>query len=99
MSYEIVGKYIIKLSEARDLHMINMPKGAKVISVINQREDLAIYAIIKDDDYIPTVDYIIRQFRIAGTGHPLNLPVSAKFVGTVSFRDGALILHVWDCGE
>lgn len=80
----------------RDLAVLDMPQGAKPISVLNQNENLVIYAEVVDEYKRPRVQ---RHFRIAGTGHPLGLPVNAVFIGTVSFREGSLIFHIYDLGE
>jgi hypothetical protein len=44
-----------------------------------------------------------RWFRVAGTGHPLEGTMPSDhdgdYVGTFQLSDGALVFHVFDCGE
>ena len=88
-----IFKYAAPLSEIDDFVEVEMPTEAKIVSVINQRETLAIYAQVFDYDSTKQV----RRFRVAGTGHPIDdLGVNARFLGTVSFRGGGLVFHVWE---
>lgn len=87
-----VWKFTLQLSELDDIVAINMPRGAKPLSVANQNETLVLYAMV--DPELPVVS---REFRVAGTGHPLtNIPKMKNFLGTVLFREGSLVFHVWE---
>jgi len=76
-----------------DRQTVKMPKGAYVLpSAQTQFDRLTVWAIV--DDKAPMED---REFRIAGTGHPLDdlNPADWKFLGTVQMMDGGLIWHVF----
>ena len=76
----------------------DMPRGARVLSVLGlyriKQEFLAVYTEANTD--IPKVK---RKFKVVSTGHVLNLPVNARFVGSAAFLDGSVVLHVFDLGE
>ena len=74
-----------------DASVIEMPHGAKLLSVANQRETICLWAAV--DTRAPKVG---RRIQVCGTGHPLPL---GEFVGTVVLHRGALVFHVFDCGE
>lgn len=70
--------------------VLDLPKGAEVLSVLNQREELVLYAKVD-----PTATEVEpQQFAVRGTGHVLSGEEGA-FIGTVSFMSGSLILHVF----
>lgn len=73
---------------------IEMPRAARVLSVQAQEGRPFLWAQVDTEQ--PTVR---RQFRVAGTGHPLEGEVvdSWAFVGT--FQVGPIVIHVWDAGE
>lgn len=74
-----------------DYATINLPVGAQVLSAGNQKETLNIWVLVDIDE----TEVEIRQFRIAGTGHPLveEYPI---FINTVSFAQGNLIFHIFE---
>ena len=72
-----------------DHQRIQMHKGAKVLSVQVEDEDLNVWALVD-----PSAEEIDVSFRIAGTGHIIdNEVVNAEFLGTVQ-RNG-LVFHIW----
>lgn len=79
----------------RDYSIVQMPKGARILSVGNKNETLCVWALVETS--APMVE---RTFRIAGTGHPVNYDVTPEmFVGTAMFESGRLVFHVFDMGE
>jgi hypothetical protein len=81
-----VWKFPLKLT---DFQTVKLPMGSRIISVLNQREGPVLYAEVEsmaDRDE----SWNIYTF---GTGHPLIATSGAKFLGTLSFRDGSLIFH------
>ncbi len=94
----VIHKYSTLVGDVDDIIYHDMPVGARVVSVANVpapgQEWLAIYAEVN-----PSRNKVKRKFRVAGTGHPLDLPTNAQFVGTAVFMNGRYILHVYDCGE
>lgn len=89
-----IWKFSKSLHELDDIISFEMPRYAHVLSVANQNECLAIYAEVD-----PNKQPVTRRFRVAGTGHPLELPAGSGFVGTVLFRGGSLVFHVFDLGS
>lgn len=86
-----VWKFPTELSQVDDVVELMIPAGAKVLSAVNQRETLCIYA--ECDPQAPPVK---RRFRVAGTDHPLTPAVNRRFVGTVIFMGGDFVLHVYE---
>lgn len=75
-----------------DRQTIMMPKDAYVLpSAQIQFDMITVWAVV--DDKAPLE---ARQFRIAGTGHPLDdIDLNWRFLGTVQMLTGELIFHVF----
>lgn len=86
-----IHKYTLEID---NVAAANMPRGARILSVGNQRESLCVWALVDTDK--PKTG---RGFRVVGTGHPIENAERFAFLGTVQFRDGALVFHVFDMGE
>jgi hypothetical protein len=79
--------------------VVQMPKGARVLSV-GRQEGLVVWYLCD-----PEAPSIHRLFRIESTGIPflepmdrfLRPPPKESFIGTVTNGDGGI--HVFDCGE
>lgn len=79
---------------------VEMPAGARLLSVAFQGDDLCVWAEVDPD--APKVQ---RRFTVVGTGHDLP-SAPGEFVGTAHtdgiagiFGFGALVFHVYDQGE
>lgn len=70
---------------------IQMPVGAKVLSVINQREAVALYYQFINGETVVAP----RRFEVMYTGAPFE-DQERTFIGTVSTHNGAMILHVFE---
>jgi len=81
-----VWKFNLKPHDNR----IEMPCGAKLMSVAFQGNDLKLWAQI-EDGRTPE----IRLVRVVGTGHEID--AADRFVGT-AFHPIGLVFHVFDCG-
>jgi hypothetical protein len=69
---------------------ISMPVGAKVLTAREQNDAICIWAEVD-----PEAEKVLRHFRIYGTGH--DMPDDpGTYIGTTSFRGGALIFHVYE---
>ena len=96
-----IHKYSIPGPELSDVITFDMPTDAKVLSVGNQRECLCIWAEVETDTIDPKNKakpmMSVRLFRVAGTGHPLEvgLPLG-RFIGTVMFANGSLVFHIYE---
>ena len=84
---QMVYKYPLELT---DTQQIEMPDGARLLSVKNQQGTLCLWALV--DPHAPMVK---RTIYVLGTGHTRNDEVSAElFVGTVLM--GWLVWHVFE---
>jgi len=86
-----IYKYPIKVIDEQELQL---PKGYKLLTVINQNDVPVIYAIV-DTEEIKTETLWIRIF---GTGNALDddyLNNSYDYLGTVITCGGSLIWHVF----
>ena len=84
-----IYKYAI---EATDDLIIEMPKGAIILTVQVQRGYPCIWAII--DTNAPMVRRHLKVFR---TGHPM--PATIPYIGTFQIMGGDLVFHLFDVGE
>lgn len=72
---------------------IEMPKGAKLLSVQGQYATVCIWALVD-----PDAEKVARCFRMYGTGHPMSHP-ELPYVGTFQVHGGQLVFHLFDAGE
>lgn len=86
----IIGKF--KLSTT-DVQTVEISEPANILSVIEQRDEIVLYAEMKRG--APTVK---KQICIIGTGNPMP-EYPGRFIGTVSTEQGSLIWHVYDRTE
>lgn len=70
---------------------LTLPAGSKILSVINQRDVIRIYAMV-DPRTERTEKYSIE---IYGTGHTIRHDDTYKFLGTVVLYDGEIVFHVF----
>lgn len=69
---------------------VEMPKGAQVLAVREQGEDICLWALVD-----PTATKEKRRFVGFGTGHTVpDTPMS--FIGTAHLRGGTLVFHVFE---
>lgn len=85
-----VYKYPLKL---QDHWSLEMPIGAKILSVDNQREQITLWALVDASPEAPTE---VRSFLIRGTGHNIDEGLNLEFIGTVLVHDGGLVWHVFE---
>lgn len=73
-----------------DYFEVKLPKGAVVLTVDLQREDVCMWALVDQDMPIET-----RRFRFTGTGHPIEEKLETlKFINT--FQTGTLVFHIFE---
>jgi len=70
---------------------VQMPKGAEVLSVGLQGNDIQVWALVD-----PSKSTTPRHFHVRGTGHACSI-AGEKFIGTIF--DGSFVWHVFDGGE
>lgn len=82
-----VYKYPLDLS---GINQVDMPQGAEILSVQVQGRTPQMYALGDPARPIET-----RQFRIVGTGHPIERD-DLHFIDTIQVAGGALVFHVFE---
>lgn len=78
--------------EITDSQFVSMPRGAKLLKVGFQKDDLFVWAMVKN------LDTKLRYFGIYGTGHPIEFYEIEIYLDTV-FQNNGLVWHVFDRGE
>lgn len=73
---------------------IDMPSGAVILDVQNQKGVACIWAIVNPDSV-----KLPRKINVVGTGHPMAGRSMGNYIGTVQFYGGDLVFHVFDGGE
>jgi len=69
---------------------IDMPKGAQVLSVREQGEDICLWALVD-----PHAEKEQRRFVGFGTGHDVpGYPMN--FIGTAHLHGGSLVFHIFE---
>lgn len=64
---KVIYKYLLSPIHHNAVHEINMPKGAKILDIQNQPDNIVIWAMVN-----PKHDLKKRVFYIAGTGFELH---------------------------
>ena len=72
---------------------MEMPKGAKILSVQIQKGRLCLWAIVN-----PDAERVPRHIVVVGTGHELGF-CNGAFINTIQMAGGDLIWHIFDLGE
>lgn len=84
---EQIWKYELKVD---GVQKINMPEGAKILTVQTQFDNPCIWALVN-----PTNTLTVRNFEIYGTGHNIQIG-SRQYIGTFQVNSGFLIFHVFE---
>lgn len=85
-----VYKYPIALD---DYFSLDLPKGAKILTVQEQRGIPQLWAFIK----LGEEEVEKRNFLLAGTGHPIKeSPERLNYVGTFQTFGGGFVGHVFE---
>jgi hypothetical protein len=82
-----IHKYSLEIS---DTVALDLPKGAKVLSVQNQNNIPCLWALVD-----PAKPKEKRHFRILGTGQPVG-GTAGTFLGTVLLNNGHFVIHVFE---
>jgi len=78
--------------EASDYFSLDLPKGAKILTVQVQHEMPFIWALVN-----PNVSKEMRHFKVAGTGHNIDEhPDALIYIGTFQLSNGALVFHLFE---
>ncbi len=79
-----------KIALGAGLNEIELPKGAKVLSVALQHDAPQMWFICN-----PAAEKEKREFLFVGTGHEFAAD-NYKFVGTLTTDDKAFVFHVFE---
>jgi len=76
-----------------DVVTIQLPIGAEILTVQSQNGIPCIWALID-----PVNPYKDRTFRLAGTGHSIevNNEVKENYIGTFQLENGLLVFHLFE---
>ncbi len=84
-----VYKYEVPLE---DDFVLWLPTGAQLLSFQAQYDNPCLWALVDPDARTEK-----RGFRLAGTGHKIDLdPAALRFVGSAQFQGGALVFHLFE---
>jgi hypothetical protein len=80
-----------------------MPRGAEVLSVGAQGDEIVVWAFVSYDDTTKApMEKVPRRLVAVSTGYVFakdeDAPKRDQFIGTVQMRDG-LVFHIFDLGE
>lgn len=76
--------------EITDEQIIEMPAGAKVLTVAQQHKDMCLWALVN-----PLREPVKLRLWIVGTGHPAGHVAGMRYIGTFMLHDGQLVFHVF----
>jgi hypothetical protein len=83
-----IWKYKFNIS---DNILIEMPKGAEILTVQTQDGEPCIWALV-DTEQKTIVD---RHFELYGTGHPFT-ETEKKYIGSFQLLEGQLVFHLFE---
>jgi len=88
-----IYKYAIPITD--DFH-IPLPEGSEILTVQVQHEIPNIWVLFDKDAPMKN-----RHFRLAGTGHEIDMSKYYKFVykGSFQMAQGQLVFHLFDVGD
>lgn len=70
---------------------VSLPKGATILCVGNQREEICLWFQFQAGQNFPTED---RTILIVGTGHETDF--DGKYLGTCFMQGGPLVFHIFE---
>lgn len=79
---------------ATDTFTLEMPRGAKVLSVHSQGEKVCMWAEVS-----PGEPKELRTFRTYGTGHDISGDENRSFIGTFLLHGGAFVFHLFELNQ
>jgi hypothetical protein len=83
-----IWKYPLVITDQQE---IRMPKGAEIISVQRQGEEICLWALVAAGQEIES-----RLILIFGTGHPIPDNLPGRFIGTVQHAGGRPVWHIFE---
>lgn len=83
-----IWKFQVRIEDAFTLEM---PKGAKILSVQTQGNTPCLWAMVD-----PQAEKQKRYFSVFGTGFPFEIGDHLTFVGTFQIHGGSLVFHLFE---
>jgi hypothetical protein len=83
-----VYKYALPVE---DIFTLTLPFGAELLHVDEQHGAPCLWALVNPD---ATSEQ--RRFRLAGTGHPIEIAKPMRHVGTFFLHGGELVFHLFE---
>lgn len=84
-----VYKYTVLVQNCSSLEL---PRGAKILTVQEQHGEPQIWALVNPGNPMET-----RNFRLAGTGHPIEEDEEVlNYIGTFQLLGGSFIGHLFE---
>ncbi len=89
----VIYKYLVSKMryDGQATYAVDLPWGAEILSVINQRGEITVYASVDPADKLTQV----HQIMVVATGEPIKIPYGFQFLGTVYNSDQTLVFHVF----
>lgn len=72
--------------------MVDMPHGAKILSVREQHGEICLWALVDPD----AASFDRREFVVIGTGEHHSGVEGMNYLGTVLLTGGHIVLHVFE---
>lgn len=83
-----IFKYRLEVADEQE---IELPSGARILTVQTQQGTPCLWAIVDDEDVASK-----RRIRVVGTGHPIRNISNLSYVGTFQLMSGNLVFHVFE---
>lgn len=76
-----------------DYPTVVMPQGAEILHFDDQNGEACIWCLVEPDN-----TKITYRFRLAGTGHPIDIDVEDRLhhIGTAKFRGDMMVFHLFE---
>lgn len=87
----IIWKYTLEPPDSGDIAVLNIPEGAKILSLQVQDGHPRLWVLV--DDKQPKQK---RLFRILPTWYHFQLKPEMNFIGTFQLDDEGLVFHVFE---
>jgi hypothetical protein len=96
----IIFKYNVDLTQAPrdDIYLIDMPRGAALLSCAEQHGKIAIWAKIPVNKKMGTGD-CMRRVMVVCSGAEFEDNPQATYLGTAQLKQGMMVVHIFDLGE
>lgn len=84
---------IWKFTMAPGTRTVDLPEGAQVLHVHEQRGEVCLWAMVDPQSMIES-----RTFLVTGTGHDFSGVDKTDYIGSVHLEGGSLVFHVFEVG-